>query len=113
MEARLSASRSMVAISSTVGKDENSSGLRMNRAVIITSTEKVMEMASAKSSIQDGIGRMRTTMIVITPSASASSERAPMAAPMLLSDRPANRPPPAAGASDVWDASDMGRGRSG
>ena len=48
VEARLSASRSMVAISSTVGKAENSSGVWMNSAVIRISTEKMIEMASAK-----------------------------------------------------------------
>ena len=40
VEARLSASRSMVAISSTVGKAENSSGAWMNSAVIRISTER-------------------------------------------------------------------------
>ena len=59
VEARLSASRNMVAISSTVGKAENSSGAWMNRDVIRISTEKVIEMASAKSSRSDGSGRMR------------------------------------------------------
>jgi hypothetical protein len=46
VEARLSASRNMVAISSTVGKAENSSGAWMNRDVIRISTEKVIEMGS-------------------------------------------------------------------
>ena len=48
VEARLSASRSMVAISSTVGKAENSSGAWMNSDVIRISTENVIEMASAE-----------------------------------------------------------------
>ena len=52
VEARLSASRSMVAISSTVGKAENSSGAWMNSDVIRISTENVIEMASEKSSKQ-------------------------------------------------------------
>ena len=47
VEARLSESRSMVAISSTVGKEENSSGVWMNSAVIRISTEMMIEMASA------------------------------------------------------------------
>ena len=46
VEARLSASRSMVAISSTVGKAENSSGVWMNSAVIRISTDRMIEMAS-------------------------------------------------------------------
>ena len=59
VEARLSASRSMVAISSTVGKAENSSGVWMNSDVIRISTEKVIEIASAKSSNSGGSGRMQ------------------------------------------------------
>ena len=50
VEARLSASRSMVAISSTVGNAENSSGVWMNSAVIRISTERMIEIASARSS---------------------------------------------------------------
>ena len=75
VEARLSASRSMVAISNTVGKAENSSGVWMNSDVIRISTEKVMEMASAKSSSSDGNGRMSTTRIAIMPTASPMSLR--------------------------------------
>ena len=75
VEARLSASRNMVAISSTVGKAENSSGAWMNRDVIRISTEKVIEMASAKSSRSDGSGRMRTTRMAMTPTASPRSLR--------------------------------------
>ena len=48
VEARLSASRSMVAISSTVGKAENSSGVWMNSAVIRISTDRMIEIASAQ-----------------------------------------------------------------
>ena len=65
----------MVAMSRTVGKALNSSGFWMNRAVISTSTEKVIEMASEKSSRNAGIGRIRTTMIVMMPMASARSPR--------------------------------------
>ena len=75
VEARLSASRSMVAISRTVGKAENSSGAWMNSDVIRIRTEKVIEMASAKSSRTGGSGRIRTTRIVIMPTASAMSPR--------------------------------------
>ncbi len=75
VEARLRASRSMVAIRRTVGKAENSSGAWMNSAVIRISTEKVIEMASAKSRSSDGSGRMRTTRMAITPTASPMSLR--------------------------------------
>ena len=75
VEARLSASRSMVAISSTVGKEENSSGVWMNKAVIMISTEMMIEMARNRSRTTGGSGRMRTTRIVITPMASARSPR--------------------------------------
>ena len=75
MEARLSASRSMVAISSTVGNEENSSGVWMNSAVIRISTEIMIEMASARSSRTGGSGRIRTTRMVSTPTASAISPR--------------------------------------
>ena len=75
MEARLSASRSMVAISSTVGNEENSSGVWMNSAVIRISTEMMIEMASARSSRIGGSGRISTTRMVSTPTASAMSPR--------------------------------------
>ena len=75
VEARLSASRSMVAISSTVGKAENSSGAWMNSAVIRISTDRMIEIASARSSRIGGSGRISTTRIAITPIASAMSPR--------------------------------------
>ena len=75
VEARLSDSRSMVAISSTVGKAENSSGVWMNSAVIRISTEKVIEIASAQSSSSGGSGRISTTRMVSTPMASPISPR--------------------------------------
>ncbi len=75
VEARLSARRSMVAISSTVGKDEKSSGREMNSAVIRISTEKVIEMAREKSSSHRGIGRISTTRTVTNPSARMMSPR--------------------------------------
>ncbi len=67
-----------VAISRTVGKELNSKGLPMNSTVIRISTEKAMETASERSSIQLGIGRMRTTRIAVTPSARATSPRLSM-----------------------------------
>ncbi len=75
VEARLSASRNKVEISSTVGKDENSNGSRMKSAVIRISTEVMIEKASSRSSSQAGIGKTRTTMIIITPTPSAISPR--------------------------------------
>ena len=75
VEARLSDSRSIVEISSTVGKAENSSGAWMNSAVIRISTESVIEIASARSSRIGGSGRIRTTRMVRTPTASAMSPR--------------------------------------
>ena len=74
----MSASRSMVEISSTVGKAENSSGVWMNSAVIRISTEKMIEIASATSSSIGGSGRISTTRIAITPIASARSPRLSM-----------------------------------
>ena len=67
MEARLSASRSMVAIRSTVGNEENSSGVWMNSAVIRISTDRMIEMASDRSSSSGGSGRISTTRMVSTP----------------------------------------------
>ena len=60
VEARLSARRSIVAISSTVGKVENSSGFWMNSATIRMRIDSVIEIARLKSSSQGGIGRMST-----------------------------------------------------
>ena len=80
MEARLSASRSMVAIRSTVGNEENSSGVWMNSAVIRTSTETVIDTARNRSSTTGGSGRIRTTRIVSTPVASIRSPRLTIAA---------------------------------
>ena len=60
VEARLSDSRSIVASSSTVGKEEKSSGRSMNSATIRTSTEKVIESARPMSSTSGGSGRTST-----------------------------------------------------
>ena len=73
VEARFSASRSRVAISSTAGNELNSSGRTMNSAVSSTSTEKVIDSASSRSSSSGGIGRISTTRMPIMPSASAMS----------------------------------------
>src|SRR3984893_3616680 len=75
VEARLSARRSMVAISSTVGNAENSSGAWMNSAVIRISTERMIETARNRSSRTGGSGRISTTRMVIIPTASAMSPR--------------------------------------
>ena len=75
VDARLSDSRSMVEISRTVGKAENSSGVWMNSDVIRISTEKVIEMASEKSSSSGGSGRISTTRMASTPTARPRSPR--------------------------------------
>ena len=73
VEARLSERRSMVAIRSTVGKAEKSSGFSMKRAVSSTSTENMIESASNRSSRIGGSGRMRTTRMAMTPKAMSTS----------------------------------------
>src|SRR5665213_1946101 len=80
----------MVAISSTVGNEENSSGVWMNSAVIRISTEMMIEIANARSSRIGGSGKIKTTRMVSTPTASAMSPRF-MNAPM--SPRPGNLMP--------------------
>src|SRR5450631_2286648 len=65
----------MVAIKSTVGNDENSSGVWMNSAVIRIRIDSVIEMASDRSSSIGGSGRISTTRIASTPKASAKSPR--------------------------------------
>ncbi len=92
VEARLSARRSMVAISSTVGKAENSSGAWMKSDVIRISTEKMIEMASEKSSSSGGSGRISTTRMVSTPMARPMSPRRKSAA---ISERRGSLKPPA------------------
>ena len=74
MEARFSASRIMVVISKIVGKDENSSGLRMNTAVIRIRIEKLREKARLTSSSQVGSGRISTTRMAMMPIASPRSD---------------------------------------
>jgi hypothetical protein len=63
----------MVAISNTVGKELNSTGLRMKRTVIRINTEKVIETASEASSIHGGMGSRSTTSTQTTASARAMS----------------------------------------
>src|SRR3546814_19262659 len=62
-------------ISRIVGKELKSSGLVMKTTVIRMRTDRVIDMASKRSSNQAGSGRMRTTRIAVTPSASAMSPR--------------------------------------
>src|SRR5579863_7838386 len=75
VEARLSDSRSIVEMSSTVGKDENSSGRWMKSATIKMRTEKVIDSAKLISRSQVGIGSISTTKIATTTSANAISPR--------------------------------------
>ena len=75
VDAKLSASRNIVAISRTVGKELKSSGLEINRQVIRITTEKVIEIARLKSRSQLGIGRISTIRIQTTPSARPISLR--------------------------------------
>ena len=86
----------MVAISRTVGNAENSSGAWINKEVIRIKTEKVIEMASEKSSNNAGSGRMRMTRIAIMPSASAMSLRRSMVPRSLRRDSVKDRSPPCA-----------------
>ena len=79
VEATLRDRRTMVASKRTVGKVLKSRGVSMKRAVIRTSTEKVMEIARPRSSSHVGRGRISTTRMVMTPSASAMSPRRPTA----------------------------------
>ena len=65
VEARLSASRSIVEISRMVGNEENSSGVWMNSAVIRISTDRMIETARNMSSTSDGSGRISTTRMVM------------------------------------------------
>ena len=76
MEARLSASRIMVVMSRMVGKELNSSGFRMNTAVIRIRIEKDSEKASAESSSQVGSGTISTTRIAMMPMARPRSRLA-------------------------------------
>jgi hypothetical protein len=75
VEARLSASRSIVAISSSVGKTVNSSGLSIDRPVIMISTDMMIDTARSRSSRIAGSGKISTARIAMTPVANSRSER--------------------------------------
>jgi hypothetical protein len=109
VEARLSESRSMVAMSSTVGKAENSSGVWMNSAVIRISTERMIEIASAMSRSVAGSGSSSTTRIARTPIASAMSPRRSMLPMSLSFGRAKPCPPPA---TSLIVSADVRRARS-
>src|ERR1700761_5952588 len=64
----------MVVSSRMVGKELNSSGLRMNTAVIRIRMEKLSEKASEISSIQGGRGTISTTRIAMIPMARPRSD---------------------------------------
>src|ERR1700754_2697621 len=64
----------MVVISRMVGKEENSSGLRMNTAVIRIRMEKDREKARLTSSNQVGSGRISTTRMAMMPIARPRSD---------------------------------------
>ncbi len=80
VEARFSASRSIVAMSSTVGKDENSSGLWMNSAVMRIMTEEMIDTASIRSRMSAGSGKIRMIRMPMTPAAIHRSGRRSQAA---------------------------------
>src|ERR1041384_3101248 len=98
VEARFSDSRSMVEIRSTVGNAENSSGAWMNSEVIRISTDSVIEIARNRSSRIGGSGRISTTRMVRTPSASVMSPRR-SSAPIYF--RPDRLNPPMVGLADA------------
>src|SRR3954464_8229637 len=64
----------MVVSRRMVGKDENSSGLRINTAVIRIRMEKLSEKASDTSSSQVGSGRIKTTRMAMMPIARPRSD---------------------------------------
>ena len=65
--AMLSDRRSIVAIRSTVGKDEKSSGRWIHSATIRISTENAIEKASPMSIRKAGIGRNRIDRMMMMP----------------------------------------------
>ncbi len=73
MEARLSATRNIVEINSTVGNELNSSGFLMKTDVIRIRIEKVIENDNETSSSQAGRGMSNSTRIARMPIASAIS----------------------------------------
>ena len=79
--AMLSARRSSVATSSTVGKAENSSGRSIHSATIRISTDSAIEKAKPMSIRKEGTGRKKIDRIATMP----------MAKPMSRPPRPAGR----------------------
>ena len=71
--AMLSDSRSIVAISRMVGKDEKSSGRWIHSATIRISTDSAIEKASPISIRKAGIGRNSTARMTTMPSAKKTS----------------------------------------
>ena len=90
VDARLSESRIMVEIKRIVGKDENSSGAWMNSDVIRIRIDSVIEIARNRSSTSAGSGRISTTRMVRTPSASAISPRLIRLPMSLIFGKPAS-----------------------
>ncbi len=70
----------MVAISSTVGKAENSSGFWIQSATIRMRIDNAIEIASPRSMRNAGMGRNRIVRMTTMPSAK------PMSRTFLLSD---------------------------
>ena len=66
----------MVAMSSTVGKDEKSSGRSIHNASISTSTDRAIEAARPMSMRTVGTGRNRMARIATTPPANSISRPA-------------------------------------
>jgi len=71
--ATFSDSRSSVAIRSTVGKAENSSGRRIHNATISMTIESAIENAKPRSMRNAGSGRNRIIRIPTTPMARPAS----------------------------------------
>src|SRR6185295_6131465 len=88
----------MVVSSRMVGKDENSSGLRKNTAVIRIRIEKLSEKASDTSSSQVGSGRISTTRMAMMPIARPRSDLR-MKSPILAGVR--SKPLAAVPMSDI------------
>jgi hypothetical protein len=87
VEAMFRPSRNMVAIRRTVGKEKNSSGFWMNRPVIRTSTEKMIDTARNMSSITGGIGRISSVRMTKIPVARPTS---PLRSVSMISERSEN-----------------------
>ena len=84
----------------------------MNKDVIRIKTEKVIEMASEKSSNNAGNGRMSITRMAIMPSASAMSLRRSMVPRSPRRDSVKDRSPPCAEVASVMSVDRSRRLRS-